>query len=137
MTATTMAVEPGALPARYTAHALAARLEQVPVASVQLFSALADDAHCAALWILTTLRRDDARIWAHVADDGWIDFTAILAEPGWTRAERAALRAAWSIRYIGVESPLGELADWLDDELWYAVLEALRIRRGVSDGGAR
>ncbi len=139
MTVTTTSTEDGALlPARYTPRALATRLEPVPGGPTLTGAARSNSALRAALWILSGLRRDDARVWSHVAVDGWIDFAAILNEPGWTRAERAAVRAAWSLRYInGTEVRLDELAAWLDQELWHAVLEALRIRRDALDGGER
>jgi hypothetical protein len=136
VTATTRSrIEDGTLPARFTPHALAARLAPVPGAAALLQAALGDAGQCAALWILTGLRRDDARIWSH-ADGGRIDFAAILREPRWTRAERAALCAAWSLRVGNVEASLAELAELLDDELWHALLEALRIRRADWVGGA-
>jgi hypothetical protein len=107
VTATTRSrTEGGTLPARFTPRALAARLEPVPGGLALLGEALSSSGQCAALWILTGLRRDDARIWGHVSG-GRIEFAAIL----------------------------GELAQLLDEELWHAVLEALRIRRADWCGG--
>lgn len=124
-----------ALPARYTPRALQARLDQLPGGYTLPRNAFTDSDWASALWVLTAFRNDDARIWNHIGLFG-MDFEAILAETGWTAAERAALMAAYSISG-GVAADLDAVASLLDEELWHAVLEALRIRRAYTSGGAR
>jgi hypothetical protein len=97
---------------------------------------LTDSEPAAALWILTAMYADQ-RIWTHVQPN-WIDFDAILAEPGWSATERATLSAAWSIAGADCEAParvsLADLACRLDQERFDAVLEALRLRRAAASG---
>lgn len=137
MTATTTSrTEDRTLPTRCTPQALAARLGRVPAGLELLPNAQGYISWAAPLWVLTAFRADDARIWAHVHPLDGMDFPAILAESGWTRAEYAGLQAAASL-CGGDGVRLQELAMFLDEELWHAVLEALRIRRGAPDGGGR
>lgn len=91
---------------------------------------LTDSGCAAALWILTAISRADPRIWRHVTNDH-IAFAAILAQPGWTPAEKAQLRAAHSLAGDASRATvdLGVLAAQLDELRWSAFLEALQIRR--------
>jgi hypothetical protein len=124
MTATTDTTTPTG----YSPAALEAKLTGTPV----LAWMLTDADRAAPLWILATLGRD-ARIWDHVTDC-WIDFDAILAEPGWTGTEHALLTAAASLGGQPVFADLEDLATRLDQTRWTALLEALTIRRGRHEG---
>ena len=70
MPTTTMSTDTGALPVRFTPHALAARLPQHLAGQPET---LVEGPWCAAAWILTLFGTHEPRIWDYV-EEFYIDF---------------------------------------------------------------